>query len=350
MGVLILWVNGISIHDPTPYDGRVENGYEVGAFDGYALTVNVTDGLLTIAGGAGALDPKINFIEIGAAGTTASPALNTAVTAAAAQATQDTAKAKAKMPPTVKRNVWGSYVDELVSYTIKPPRKSPTRYFAHSNHLYSVAAITSATGSVVERWSYNAYGVPTIKNSANATIAKSAVGNDRGFTGYKSDAETGLYFARSRMYSRELGRFFSRDPLGDLERITRNFGFGPIGKVFQYFDGMSLYSAYFVPSSNDPLGLSKCSKSEVGNKKNDGPYDCSVACRDCKGNVTSYASGKKSSEYTCTEQIINIPAQPPYDYEDWYGNKIPVPATPARTEYNYYWALTNDGKCDAKCP
>ena len=204
-------------------------------FDGYALTVNVTNGLLTVSAGAGALDPKINFIEIGAAGSSTSAALNTAVAAAATQATKDTAKSKAKTPPTVKRNVWGSYVDELVSYTVKKPRKSATRYFAHANHLYSVAAVTSSTGSVVERWSYNAYGVPTIKNSANATIAKSAVGNDRGFTGYKLDSETGLYFAKIRMYSAKLGRFTRRDSVG-------------------YVDGYTLYGAYFIPNQLDPFG------------------------------------------------------------------------------------------------
>ena len=72
----------------------------------------------------------------------------------------------------------------------------------------------------VERWSYNAYGVPTIKNSANATIGKSSVGNDRGFTGYKLDSETGLYFAKIRMYSAKLGRFTRRDPVGYVDGYT----------------------------------------------------------------------------------------------------------------------------------
>ena len=145
------------------------------AFDGYALTVTVTDGFVTVQAGVGALDPKINFVEIAPVGTVIDAPTNARVQAAAVQATHDTAKPKAKTPPTVKRNVWGTYVDELVSYTVKKPRKSPTRFYAHANHLYSVVAITSATGSVVERWSYNAYGVPTIKNSANATIATAIV-------------------------------------------------------------------------------------------------------------------------------------------------------------------------------
>ena len=199
--------------------------------------MTVSDGLLTIAAGAGALDPKINFIEIGAAGSAIDAATTARVAEAATQATKDTAKGKAKTPPTVKRNVWGDYVDSLVSYTIKKPRKAAVRYYAHANSLFSVAAVTSATGSVVERWSYNAYGVPTIKNSAGATLAKSGVGQTRGFTSYTLDSETGLYAARARMYSAKLGRFISRDPTG-------------------YVDGLNLFFAYFIPNEVDPSGLS----------------------------------------------------------------------------------------------
>ncbi len=142
--------------------------------------------------------------------------------------------------------------DELVSYSIKKSRKIATRYYAHANHLYSVAAVTSSTGSVVERWSYNAYGVPTIKNSAGATLAKSGVGNDRGFTGYKLDSETGLYFARARMYSAKLGRFISRDMVK-----TRPYDLRP-SSGDGYLDGAALYIAYFAPNFLDPMGECSC--------------------------------------------------------------------------------------------
>ena len=164
--------------------------------------------------------------------------------------------------------------DELVSYTVMKPRKTATRYYAHSNHLYSVAAITSSTGSVVERWSYNAYGVPTIKNSANAKIAKSAVGNDRGFTGYKLDSEIGTFYARSRSYSPRLGRFLSRDSISQnkLERFIMCYALresaiirfvisrtantpNSIPKGYPgYPDGLNSYSGNFVPNRVDPSG------------------------------------------------------------------------------------------------
>ena len=112
-----------------------------------------------------------------------------------------------------------------------------------TNHLYSVAAITNTAGQVVERYSYNAYGVRTVKNPANVTIAKSVVGNDRGLTGYRLDGETGLYAARARMYSGRLGRFLSKD----MYRSGK-----PLGG---YQNGFGLFAAYFCPNGLDPSGF-----------------------------------------------------------------------------------------------
>jgi RHS repeat-associated protein len=181
--------------------------------------------------------------------------------------------------------------DELVSYTVKKPRKIATRYYAHSNHLYSVAAVTSASGSVVERWSYNAYGVPTIKNSANATIAKSVVGNDRSFTGYRIDSESGLMYARARMYSAKLGRFISED-------FKLYNGRCPPKAKNNYRDGFNLFMSYFVPNRLDPSGhgtviaVQGCDLLPVLGNANRGVaiFDCDVTCIDngsiCNTGVT----------------------------------------------------------------
>jgi RHS repeat-associated protein len=104
-----------------------------------------------------------------------------------------------------------------------------------TNHLYSVAALTDATGAVVERYSYSAYGAQTIKNAGGTILAKSAIGNDRSFTGYIKDDETGLCYARARMYAPTAGRFNARDIMG-------------------YIDGLALYGAYFIPNKTDPNG------------------------------------------------------------------------------------------------
>ena len=115
-----------------------------------------------------------------------------------------------------------------------------------SNHLYSVAVVTNSVGAVVERYSYNAYGVRTIKDAANVLLLKSAVGGERGFTGYRFDGETGNYYARARMYSANLGDFISRDPWRKVDDI-QSAGDG-------YHDGYSLYGAYFAVNALDPEG------------------------------------------------------------------------------------------------
>lgn len=81
----------------------------------------------------------------------------------------------------------------------------------------------------------------TITGPGGVVRNKSAIGWDRGFTGYQVDTETGLCYARYRMYSPQLGRFLSRDPL-------------------RYASGMGLYGAYFVPGDTDPFGLDPCQK------------------------------------------------------------------------------------------
>jgi len=91
-----------------------------------------------------------------------------------------------------------------------------TKHYFHQNHLYSVAAMTNSTGAVVERYRYDAYGKRTVTNAGGTPIAASTIGQQRGFTGYYLDAETGLYHARARPYSPTLGRFIGRDPIGYL--------------------------------------------------------------------------------------------------------------------------------------
>jgi len=148
------------------------------------------------------------------------------------QATTQTA-ATVQSTTAKRQYVYGSYVDEVLSYT-----NNGTRYFTHNNHLYSPSAITNAAGQVQERYRYDAYGKQTITTATGTVRNQSAVGFSRGFTGYILDEETGLYYARSRMYDSRLGRFIERDLLG-------------------YIDGPSLYQGYFVSNGLDPYGLAQ---------------------------------------------------------------------------------------------
>ena len=78
-------------------------------------------------------------------------------------------------------------------------------YTYHFDGLGSVVALTDATGSVAEKYTYDPFG---------ETAAASALGNPYRYTGRRYDPETGLYYHRSRYYSATLGRFLEVDPIG----------------------------------------------------------------------------------------------------------------------------------------
>ncbi len=127
---------------------------------------------------------------------------------------------------------YGSYVDEPLLM-----RAAGNRYYYASNRLYSVAAIISQAGQVVERYKYDAYGKQAIL-AENGVVAykPSDYGQFHGFTGRYHDWETSLSFMRNRIFDHNLGRFISRDPVGAT-------------------DGNGLYNAYFIPNGQDPFGL-----------------------------------------------------------------------------------------------
>ncbi|MFH0790939.1 MAG: RHS repeat-associated core domain-containing protein [Candidatus Omnitrophota bacterium] len=84
--------------------------------------------------------------------------------------------------------------------------------------------LTDSSGSVVEAYSYDEYGMPlnNLQHSNNRYL----------YTGREFDAETGLYYYRARYYDPKIGRFLQADPIG-------------------YAGGMNLY-AY---CSNNPVNF-----------------------------------------------------------------------------------------------
>lgn len=251
-------IEGQAQTDPDPAVATPP-GYRRGDFDGYAVTANITDGKLTLAFPATAVNPKICFIEIGPLGSSIAQADRDRLAAAIVTATDDTGiPAFPKAQPSPRQYVYGSYVDEPLMM-----RANGNKYYYATNRLYTVAAITNQTGQVVERYKYDAYGKQAIlADNGSVAYKPSDYGQFHGFTGRYHDWETGLIYFRSRDLDPNAGRFIGRDDgwaptsasLKNDNEFTGNHAREPHFRRM-YRDGMSLYGAYFVPGRLDPSGM-----------------------------------------------------------------------------------------------
>jgi len=67
-------------------------------------------------------------------------------------------------------------------------------YYYHYDGLGSVAAISDANGVVVEKYSYDVFVEPTIRDANNQILTTSDYGNSYMFTGRRYDTDIGLYY------------------------------------------------------------------------------------------------------------------------------------------------------------
>jgi RHS repeat-associated protein len=99
-----------------------------------------------------------------------------------------------------RKYVWGA---AGLAYSVDKSTAAVQVY--HTDGLGSVRAITDSTGSVVQAYQTDEFGIPTQTQGTSA--------QPFGFTGEQRDPEDGLVYLRARMYDPSIGRFFQRDPL-----------------------------------------------------------------------------------------------------------------------------------------
>ena len=88
-------------------------------------------------------------------------------------------------------------------------------YFFVKNLQGDITAIMSYTGTVVAKYTYDAWGkLLSVRDGNNATVSNAAhIANLNPFRyrGYIYDTETGLYYVSSRYYDSEIGRWINAD-------------------------------------------------------------------------------------------------------------------------------------------
>ncbi len=138
---------------------------------------------------------------------------------------------------TTKRYVWSPvYVDGLVLRERDTDGNGSLdeRLYVQQDANFNVTALVNTSGSVVERYAYDPFGVPTVMNASWTTIGSSAYAWVVLFQGRPFDAISGAYHFRNRDVSPTLGRPIQADMLrfaaGDLN-FYRWEANGPVNRL-----------------------------------------------------------------------------------------------------------------------
>jgi RHS repeat-associated protein len=78
----------------------------------------------------------------------------------------------------------------------------------------NITFILDANNQIAEKYTYDAYGTPTILSTNNSQLSTSAIGNRFMYTGREWLSELGIYDYRHRYYLPSIGRFLQTDPTG----------------------------------------------------------------------------------------------------------------------------------------
>jgi RHS repeat-associated protein len=96
--------------------------------------------------------------------------------------------------------------------------------YLHRDHLGSITAITSVTGAVLERFSYDAWGRKRHVNGSSAPpVPATSLWTQRSFTDHLELAAFGLIHMGGRLYDPVLGRMLEVDPFVQAPEMSQSF-------------------------------------------------------------------------------------------------------------------------------
>lgn len=127
--------------------------------------------------------------------------------------------------------VQGAKTDETAAVLLYSGGVPSTWMGYHYDALGNVTHLTGTSGTVLERYAYNAFGTPYLVNgstnvaTAINTSSSNAVGRRLAFQGHEFIPDLALYDFRNRMHHPALGRFIQPDPAGFSGRDTNIYRF-----------------------------------------------------------------------------------------------------------------------------
>ena len=132
----------------------------------------------------------------------------------------------------LRKFIYGPGIDEPICMITA----GGTKYYYHFDGLGSVAALSNASGNIVEKYRYDVFGAVSIYSPGDEPRVMSDYGNSRMFTGREYDSETGNYYYRARYYNPSIGRFLQIDPWGFVDGVNmyRYVGNNPIVEIDPY--------------------------------------------------------------------------------------------------------------------
>ena len=163
-------------------------------------------------------------------------------------------------------------------------------YYLYNLQGDVIAIVRAATGQIVAKYSYDAWGNCTVTNATGYAVGDK---NPFRYRGYYYDTETGLYYLNSRYYSPEFGRFISAD--GQLNSSILGYNLfaycenNPI--CFKDPTGRSLVIAAATSALGEIL-FDLCASVLAAKMVNDIISDIYSWFRSCKNNKSAEANDK----------------------------------------------------------
>ena len=128
---------------------------------------------------------------------------------------------------TDRQFVWGlRYIDDLIlrdrttssSSSVSCPSLDERLYVLHD--YFSVTAVTNSSGSVLERYGYDAFGESRVMTSTFGSRSSSSYDWETRYDAYRWDSESDFYQVRYCYLHPTLGRWLTRDPIQQFELLN----------------------------------------------------------------------------------------------------------------------------------